>query len=567
MATEDLKIRFTAVDNVSQPVEKIGKKSQDTKKHVSDLQKQLEKGLGAGGGITKSAGMGESEGIGGASGLMGSLGALKGLGPVALAVTAAVIAFTAIEKIAKAVFDIFKKLVETLVELGTKALEAATEMETWRLTFEAIGMTAVDAESKVQWIEDFAPFSMLHKKDMVDMATTIELMGLSSQHWLPVISMVGGAFGGSAEKAGLFASLMERIAMKGLDGRTIKALAKLGISKKDFQAQGIEFKGQTPGGSIDEQLTALEAIARKKFKGAATAFKDSMALAIINIEDAWDKFLESVGFSIMPYIKPIIADVLEILRGLIGTGAGIGELIGTTVANLYKIIGGKEGVMRMVSWIMTVIDRLPAIFAVLEGIALGLFMTLKLFGTVLLATVKWAFIMPLQTMLNYLIVGLVIAAKIIDAIAGTDYSKKIKFFTFGSDMPGTMGGAFAPLGKSADDNYKKLEKSMAAGKFITPPATDPSKYGQFWEEPIDEIASNTNETTQQLKAIREDTKRYILGGGDKGRVGITPVEYNNYRKGKYNITVKTGNGSTSIEGLLKEIFHQMLESTQQAGGV
>lgn len=82
---------------------------------------------------------------------------------------------------------------------------------------------------------------------------------------------------------------------------------------------------------------------------------------------------------------------------------------------------------------------------------------------------------------------------------------------------------------------------------------------------LNKIATNTGETAQNTKA-QVDYRKYSLGGGELGRMGVTSTEFASINKGGRQVTVTLQNGRT-FEAMLADAIQQGIFQMKRQGAI
>jgi hypothetical protein len=116
-----------------------------------------------------------------------------------------------------------------------------------------------------------------------------------------------------------------------------------------------------------------------------------------------------------------------------------------------------------------------------------------------------------------------------------------------------LGGTITNMARNAARDIATLFVSGAAAE-IVPPAVPPA------ENPVvAQIAQNTAQTAENTAKLL-DLSRHIFGGGDLGRMGITPVEMGGgQRSSRVKIDVSGADGPfrVLVETIAMQIMRQM----------
>ena len=466
------------------------------------------------------------------------------------------------------------------------AVTEAMSIQKLTATYAALSGGVGAAAQKIKFLQDYSKTSINQFDDLAEAGTLLEASGLRVERFVKSIDLLSGVFGGGKEKVLELSSAFGRLA-SGQMGESMEIFRRFGITAGDFMKEGLHMNGQGQLQATTEQaLTAVEHIIKRKAGTFGDLVKDGLTLKFSNLHDAWNRLLEGFGKSWFPLVGRIVDSVTQ-FANFLNSGnffQGLGAQFASVFDNLLGV-GDGGGIQKFLAYLAAGVERLPDLLSAVGG-------AVKSFMGMLKDGIVWTFNAighTAENLMRFMNATLRREINTMRAIAGTVVNEAHRFGMFrdvdgdklkvplsskqlgqqdfkfapvkdfselmGRGMDGLMNTLGAPFGamggnlnKRADDIFKQFQEYQK-----TPQAgVDGSQYGMFGDnymQQINQIAQNTQKTATAT-AHMADLKKFSLGGGDLGQMGVTAAEM--YGRGKGSIQVH-GN-----EGMFKSWVHSVV---------
>ncbi len=354
-------------------------------------------------------------------------------------------------------------LLGVLFGLGGQALKASADFEDLRSTLDSLTGSADLTGKKLEFIRRLDIPAKAGFDKLAEAGVALESFGLRIEKTLPLVAKLQAAFPTKdiQEAVRLFGRLAQG------DFPDIEVLSGFGLSKAQFKGQGIKFDSNgVLLSSAKETLDALERIVDSKYGNILEKIAGNTNSKLASLASAWQSVMRKAGDAIKILVLPVIEKLTARLNDL-ATNGGIERFAQSFIKNFAKI------------------------------------------GLALLEVMGWVglFLIGFGLLTKNLAIGLTGAAMLAASIAGSlaivERLKSLKKDGLGYNpnipLAPPLPGAEVP----ADTNPEM-------------------GWGQV-SDPMRQIAANTRATAENTKKF-VDLARGIFGGGDLGRLGVTPVE-------------------------------------------
>lgn len=585
MPNDNLSITYSLKDHYSAKLKTIKSNTASFGQQVGQTNQALaQMGRGAAGG---SFG-GFSQGLQSLGGIFKTL--LSNMNPVTLGFAALFSVFVGGAVAIGGLLVGLTAITFALKPIFEQAVAVALNMERLTYTFIALGNSAAEAKAKMAWIKTFAQTSIGEFKDLAEAATLLEATGLRAEHFIPVISMMAGAFGGTREQILEIASALGRVP-SGVFGETMEVLRRFGIGAADLINEGIKItKGGEIQAEVEEMLTAIENIAQRKFGGIATIMGATLGVKMSNLADGWNAALAALGEGFLPVVKKIVDAITPALAFMATQAKAIGLQFSNMVSSLYSDLGGESFVSNLTSYILAIMTNLPALMGqaidavkmTFNAFTSSIESVVNLLGRGLVAVMNnvnqtvWDVKYSIAQLLDaYDYANNMRKNPIKTALAGmgsehvnalpTRPEDKWKNVTFGNIVSTlatiTTGGAWNDIAKSAADYRKKF------GDFKNQPGATASPVGDKFNSNYMAAAGlkAQQETAENTKILADDYKAFALGGGDRAKMGITRAEWGGARRAGVDLRV-SGNAERGFISYIESLFARASEQLARQGG-
>lgn len=493
--------------------------------------------------------------------------------------------FEGIVSTLKEAMSIMQSLVEKFIGFMQQSIAAATKVETLTLTFQRLGYSSQEAEAKMKWIQNFALQSKGEFQDLASVGTILEAAGLRMERMLPIIDSITSAFGASRENIEQVAMALIRIS-SGNYGDALLTLTKFGISVSDLSRAGLRQKGQ---GQWDaqplEMLAAIASIAKKKF-GEAGEGAESLEVKISNLKDAWFKMVASFGQALLPVIKSVLDPIINVMNFLSGdVMASIGKKFAAAFSGIFGSMGGSDTIVKIAMILVAAFEQLPTLLAkgwktltefliyastnfneLFNNIGRAITVLVNQAAALIVALVNHIKSSIAQIFINYAkgfktmgeglrlvpgmqgfslallgiatglaTLGVVGKSKMTDVpplgtsdkLVWKDIDVVGKFNDMTNKIPAAVKDAFGNIINRAGqltEEYEKWKKKGGGER-----VDDKGEMFRAGQEPVTNlksIAQSSAQTAANTKQMNADYKEYVLGGGNRLKNAISPVNWN-----------------------------------------
>ncbi len=396
------------------------------------------------------------------------------------------------------------------VALGKGALDAAASWEELTTKFTFFLNSADAAQQKLDFVRRLAGPSKFTTEALADVGFQLEANRLKLETWLPIVSDFATVSSHGAEALGEMAGALGRI-RAGDFGEAFERLRELGVSREDLAAEGLQFnRGGQFLGDVNQALTAVEAIARKRFGGIGQAFADTITGKVSSFQDAWEQAMNQIGEQMAPFAKRVLDFGADALARLVDA-----NIFGQITANWMK---GMEAA-NFEGAFQGIIAKVGALLWTLPDI--------------------WSEVMNQMTIRAH-IFSLRVAAfiaemmgNVIPGFAGgnamTEQAQSLRIAA--SAVEGAFEGAGVLDNKKLLQTDLRKQREAEIMKALTEPraATEAATAEPFEPGPLADLANPLQEVARNTAQIARNTsndmlRRNIFGGGELGRHGISPVE-------------------------------------------
>lgn len=538
--------RFTAKANkVTKSAKDIGHATKGSAGGMSSLMRSMTSGRGVMGGLTSVAG-----GLGGALSTVGSVAGTAANAIMRAATAAAAFAAAG-------------------AGIGFVALNAAAEMDSLKRGLIAVTGSTEEAERQLKRLREVAKAPALGFPEAIQGSSRLQAAGMSAELAERALKAFGNALGttggGKAELDGVTLALMK-----------IQSKGKVTAEEIDMLGErlaGIRTAMIAAFGTADTEKIQKMGIGSETFiSGIITEF-EKLPMVTSGLRNSFDNFgdnaklaLASIGETIAVSVLPMIDEVASFLAYITESG-----LLAEITNGFMALLGvGNAGTI-----LPTILSNVAAVMKTLPGMINNALAPLsEMFdlggeGSILLRSVAWA-LAAMEGLNTY-------AKNFIDGMmALNDWWQSTpmgKIGKFARDSIGLGGGDTSKFLADAfgitafNDAYARNLSAMTSasssvsGGFGAFQAAQNSPSGDAASGTsitrptsiLGRIAKATTETARNTKE-QIDLQRYALGGGDLGRIGITPVEARRGRSGSRPINIHVTGADESLNRLFTDFL-------------
>lgn len=464
-----------------------------------------------------------------------------------------------------------------LVAGGVMAVNAAANFERLTATFEALTGSATVAKQKMEWLKTFAATSTLEMGDLAEAGTQLQASGLVVERIIPLISNMAGAFGGGRDKVLELASAFGRLP-SGQFGESMETFRRFGMGAQDMMKRGIKYDG---GGQIvssaGEVMDAIAAIAERKFGGIGKTMGNTFAVQFSNLKDAFNQMMGQIGESLLPMAKQLIGVFTDVMNWV--RSSGFFERIAKSFSRLLGTAGDWTDALKVgFSWLAGTVLYLSEKVASFAGT----FKTLRdnLSGWAPIVAGIWAAVKALQ-MMAAIATGLTVLTGKGAGLKAAAGAVAVGAATwFGADWLMKQGNAQS---FGIAEEQKRIMAEMMKGSGAKPAAPAAPIPDGFWLDPesakagpnamkaataqgsaLNSIAASSRVTAANTSKLA-DQRGYVVGGGPRAGIGVTPVEINSYQQGAGRAMVRVEAGGKALNAAIEELFSAFLVSARRQG--
>jgi len=484
----------------------------------------------------------------------------------------------------------------------TAAVAEATKVERLTLSFAALGHSMAFGRAELTFLREYATHSINTFDNLTAAALRLQTAGLNPNRFIRMLDVMGGIMGPGAQGLNQIADAFARISSGSNMGMAMRSLTRVGIGYNDLRQEGVNVSGRNQiKATPEEVLSALERIFQRKFGEMGDYLQSSMTTRFANLQDAWLRLLDSFGKAWFP----LITNILDALTPFINFLSASGEIekISAAFANLF---GGMKdgGWIRILMFGVAILEDLPNIIQTTWDYVKG-FMTG--FGNLLIGFIDLIVegIGRMVTLLHDLspfIEGLGNVARGIAAATGHGGGREV----FANGLPGIGGfggssgsrfagavaeagnrefaaagpggartaievvlGQLPRIGNIFENASKRTDQLMADfNKYLNTPGVspaDPNGGSMFTaNHAIESATQDTARNTGQMAAHMDTFKKFVVGGGERGKYGISSSEfYGRGGIGSRSVRMDSGPARDMLERAVQEIMGETMVSWER----
>jgi|GEM_PF-4967810 len=390
------------------------------------------------------------------------------------------------------------------VALAAISLDKFANDQRIELSFEAILGSKDKGQQMMDYVTQFAKTSIFQKEDLAQTTMELSQMGMNMNQWLPtterLAAMTGKTDPGELET---MVELIRRI--KG--GQLALAMGprgvgRLGISRDELENKyGAKFSGSGQfEGSISDALDVVQRLAEDRGGPIVDNLKKSLSVGFSNLKDSVVESLVGIGSGLSDSVTPILTNLTNAFNSL--TDAGVWKDLGSIIANIFNIDPSQgnleDGLLKIgetLVWLSVVATE---------------------WGDTLNEIGDW-----LERVRHFWL----------DPIGSKDKNAR-------SEDDPSMYGIASQIAQNYYDTEKmqleiQAKKDKKAKDAKAAGAPDP--VGDTTTDPQAMTNSNNlSEIAKNTRKMHEDFRKYAFGGGDLGRIGVTPVEMQSFYGSRTN---------------------------------
>lgn len=458
-------------------------------------------------------------------------------------------------------------------------VDQAIAFDTMNRSLEAVVGSAERADEILKFVDRLVIPSVFPVAELQNAALLLEAFGLQTERFLPIAEKLGTVFGGTATDLQSFVTALGYI-KGGRFGEAFQSLARGGISREALMARGLKFAkdGQLLS-TMDEAFDAVEAEVNARFGKLAESMASGPGAKLASLFDQIQRSARIVGQAILQVLVPVVARLGSAFGSLVESGAL--KSVADTLAGLFNPEAIGDALIRGVAMLQVVMERLPVLIHNARESLASLFERMRddiiLLGSLFIGFLIGPRIIAGLMALEKAILGVAVAIRtmgLMGALAQAIASPRA-LVTLGAGVAAiqlaetALKGMFKSytgslsgldprgLGQDIERVYQQMRNDFLEGEGNQAPSNDAPPV-----RALSKIAENTAQTAENTAKML-DLSRHIFGGGDLGRMGITPVEMGGGSRSS-RVTIDVAGAEGPFRLLVETIAMQVMRQMQSA---
>jgi hypothetical protein len=447
------------------------------------------------------------------------------------------------------------------IALAVKAGKVAMEFDNLARSFAAFLGSEAAGRQAARFVEFFGLTSPFEQRALQEAARYLLAVGLDLKTFLPIAQNIALMRGAESQNIIEVAELMQR-AVTGATGFAFgpRGLRRFGLTPEDLAAAGATFRQTATGvifqGGAEAALKVIEAIGRlPKIAALGPAFEMSPMVVFSNAMDALNKVLREVGDVILSYVVPVVLELTTLLQRISVSG-----VFAQAVSKLFEKIAKAAGdvtktlpslIEKGAAMIAAIIANLPELWrALIEGVKAFVNVWLIFFKLVLLAVAPFIEVTALLMAVTNPALAISTVLAIIEAKKQLD----------------GVGDKMREVGQVVSADYERFLKAIKTAKPTAAEAPEIPESLRTATKATGAAAAGAIATSEALKPVAADFRRFALGGGDVGRLGLTPVEMARIGAfgGEPRVRVRVRvEGADALNSAIEELIRNVLEQYEE----
>ncbi|GEM_PF-7052003 len=412
---------------------------------------------------------------------------------------------------------------------GGAAVTAALGYAELEARLKAVTGSAETAARKLQYAQAVANPSNFTFTQLANATVTLEAFGVNAERALGTVARLGMAFGAGDEQLQMLVRALGDISAGSFPEKDV--MASFGLNRQMFAEQGIEFDGQGQlQSSAVETLEALERIVLQRYGGIFDEMADTPGAKVASLQDGWEKLLRVIGDGVLERAGPSLEYLSRLINGLTGSDVLFEtvERFNAGLARLFNFTPG-EGLIRFLAGTLSIIGTLPDYIKAVYDNANAMFgNAISNIREYFREAGDWLSSWVSLFKDNMAIMGqawhLLLERDIAGAIeklgqlsaTPTDpvFPAAINPLTQGTQpLPNLMG--------QSQEYFERIMAAMKPTDADVPEARGPFLLREVdaTRDSLEKIERNTRDTADAITL-----RRQAMGGGEMGRLGVTPQE-------------------------------------------
>lgn len=431
--------------------------------------------------------------------------------------------------------------------MAKSALDASANFERLSRTMQALTGSSEAAAEEMSFIEKFAAASPFKFTDIAEAAVMMRAFGLEIRRTMPYAEALSSAFGPTRQNLMEVVSLFGRL-KAGQTGEAMEIARRFGIGRDVLSAAGLQFdKGGQLLSSAEEALSAMERVIAQRFGNIRALMQGTLVVAASNFQDAWERALRALGDAFRPLAVSLLSTVTRFMTFLVDSGRL--RAIAEGFARLFRGVADENLLVRGLAIAVAVLESMPDAIEVVWGAFRRFF---EAVGTG---------ISQLMNLVGARMTGLVnIFIRALNLFRRFQRLPPLREMEFRpmemSDL--IFGGLFGPQLKNLWQQMMLRTNLIMRdfGYFQRGAGTAGPSLGMAGMpalQPLARIAESTRETAENTRRL-VDLRKYALGGGELGEMGVTPVEF--ARISRDMVVRVEGHAGSTLEQLIQDLVRK-----------
>lgn len=471
-----------------------------------------------------------------------------------------------------------------LVALATYAVNAAVEMDTLERRLLGVTGNAQKAARLMSMTKKLAADSVFETPQVAEATIKLEALGLSSERFTGIAVNLAQAMGGSNEVLQEFVMLLGRA--KGGDlGQVFgpDGLGRFGMGRDFFKSIGAKFsKTGEFVGTIDEALNLIEKAVSEKFGAMSQNLASGPMAQIASFMDGLKFAAADVGKAILDKLLPVLVRMNELFSGWLKDG--VFARIGAGLMAMFNI-DMKDGPLgKGMEWLDSFIRALPERLVGFYNTAVDVFNKLaKVVRTVAMFMILAFAVQAVGAIINFIsflsklgkvikelipVLRTLVTLETIAAIVATAGEAAIPIIIGLAAVTAAIAGGIWALNKILPQAPELGHMDVPTLPPLTSPMGDAPAAEKMGENPVQQALNNISANTAATAANTQkqlDMQRYVLGGGDLGRLGVTPVELRGGRG--HEVRVKVDGAADTLDEYFSRLATKILREAKRRGAL
>lgn len=479
-------------------------------------------------------------------------------------------AFSAVQAVVGNVISFVQRLATVSVGaaagLAAIAYAATTQyaaFETIRLTFAGLADSMEKADQMMRAIKGYSLKSVFDEEPLARAALQLAQIRLEAGEYLPIIEAIAIRSGEiTPDKLLEVVSILRRLRGGQIaDALGPEGLGRFGIGREELIAFGAMVDGSGEFKmNVEQALNVVKAIANSpESKRIKEMLEGSPQTRISNALGALQAAFREFGAAASQFVIPALESIASVAQFL--AESGWLKQLSSGFAELFGEDDGKRG---FIKFLFTVVSAFEVIGSYLGNIVRNAVQAFEVISAVNLKVLQ-GLTLPLRAMLWAL-----------DKVRGTNLVGELDKMLSGISKFGLLGGlaanlyGFEELGDairngadakmaSFDAWQKSKSKKEAAGGNAFPNIVSGTSSENPVQQALNDIARSTGDTASNTKQ-QLDMQRYVLGGGDLGRLGVTPLEMS-----RGEVKVKVDSGAATLDDWVSALINKAVRELRRQG--